>query len=310
MVVENTLLMAAGLAVLVKSSLVAVRSLASVSWHFRLSEFFTSFLIVGLVSTIPELFIGVNSALDAKPELGWGVVIGSNIIDLTIILGIVTIYARNLPVRAKFIKSMPAYLVAISLPVVLLADGKLDRLDGLLLVGAMLAYVWFVYKKTGTTTAKSPPFSRIYSVRRSLVYAPLSIAIMFVSSDIVARNAEQLSILMSVPVVLIGMFVVALGTCLPELIFSVRAVRERHKGLAVGDIFGNVVIDSTSSIGIIALITPIAASGIALRSGIFMLAAALILMALVTRERGLKWPEGIALVLTYVAFAALGVLSA
>src|SRR3989344_4866926 len=114
---------------------------------------------------------------------------------------------------------------------------------------------------------------------------------------------------MGIPVVVIGLFVVALGTCLPELSFSLHAVREKHKGLAVGDVLGNVVIDATSSLGIIALISPIAFSGMAIRSGLFMLAAALILNILLKMEHGLKWKGGILLILLYVIFAAMGALS-
>ncbi|MBI4214643.1 sodium:calcium antiporter [archaeon] len=305
---ENALLLLFGLAVLVESSLVAVRSLAAVSWHYRLSEFFTSFLVVGLASTIPELFIGLNAAFDGQPDLGLGVILGSNVIDLTIVIGIVAIYARNLPVRAKFIRNIPAYLGAISLPILLLADGRLERIEGLILIGALAIYVWFIYKKTGKTKAVKP-FAKLYPLKRAVLSIPIAVILMFISSDIVATNAEALSLSLSVPPVMIGLFIVALGTCLPELLFSINAVREKHKGLAVGDIFGNVIIDATSSLGLIALVMPIAASQLALRTGAFMVAAAFILTILVTRERGLKWYGGVYLVLAYIAFAALGALA-
>jgi len=124
-----------------------VRSLTRVAFYFGVSDFLVGFIIVAIATSIPELFIGVTSALGGNPELSLGNVLGSNIIDLTLVVGILALLQRGIRVETKAVRTDTLYMFFISiLPLIfMLAGDSIDRFDGFLLVSVFFLYLARIY---------------------------------------------------------------------------------------------------------------------------------------------------------------------
>jgi cation:H+ antiporter len=236
--------------------------------------------------------------------LGFGVILGANVADLTLVLGVVLMLSKKLTLDNGTIKHIRASILAIVLPVVLFLDGEISRVDGAILVGVFIAYIGYVLKtKTPEEASKMRSGRRKFATDTIILVAAL--VLLFVAGNIITNSSQDLSIQLGLPLFVIGL-VVAIGTCLPELAFAVRASRTRHAELGLGNIFGNVLADSMLTIGVIALIQPIKPNQplFALSTGLFMVFSGA-LVALLSRKQELTYKHGLILTMCYVGFIVL-----
>lgn len=301
MVLENIAVFILASLVLVKSASYSVKSVAEIARHFRFSEFFIAFAVAGFISIMPELFIGINSALAGTPAVGLGTIIGSNIADLTLVIGFIALIGRKLAADKQLIKNNIYFFAVTSLPVLFMLDGELSRDDGLVLVMAFMFYMSRMVKKEGIFAKKRK--DGLLFLARNLAVFVLSMAVLFAAAHFIVESAVNLSVEFLIPPIIIGLFLVSFGTTLPELTFSLRAVMARHKEIALGDIMGNVAIDSTFSIGVVALIRPISTSFIVFAtSALFMVFSALLVVTLLQNHRKITWEESFLLFFLYAMF--------
>ena len=285
-----------------------VKSLTKIALYFNMSDFMVGFMIVAIATSIPELFIGITSALNEAPELSLGNVIGSNIIDLTLIVGIMTLLRQGIKIETAAVRIDALYMFLISLlPMVLvLLDGNLDKMDGFILIGVFFLYVVKVFSQRGRfheeTFDKKPHKSEML---RYSVMAVVAILTLIVSADSLVKYASNMSTELVSPSILVGLFLVSIGTTLPELIFGSGAILMKHKYMAFGDIIGSVVANTTLVLGVVALIspTPLAPNLLLfLTSNFFMVVVAFLFATFVDVEKHILWQEGVALIMLYVLF--------
>ena len=260
----------------------------------------------GYVLRPPEVFVGITSALSGRPELALGTVIGSNILDLTIVIGVVTLLSRGVKIKSKIIKKDIIYMVGIViLPLLLTLDRKISRIDGAILVAVFALYIWQL-------TRQERRFKKVIDdvgKNEATFYSLLTIAgvfILLISSHYVVRFATAISLELMLPTMFIGLFIVSLGTSLPELLFETKAVITKHEDLAVGDLLGSVITNSTLVVGITSLIMPISVDLLLFfTSAIFLVLIAFIFMTFAESDKGITWKEGMALILLYVFFVII-----
>lgn len=290
--------------VLIKCASLAVKYIVSLAEKFNISEFVTSFLIAGFVSILPEFFIGVNSALEGVPDVGIGTLIGNNIVDLTLVIGIIAILGKTIPTQKTDRISSYGFLFAVGLPLGLMLDGYLSQFDGLLLVLTSVIYFGLMLKNEPLRDTK-----KTVSVENALpdiAAFVVMVALIFVSSHFVVTSAVEIAHFMGFPEILAGLILISVGAALPELTFSVQAIMARHKSVALGDILGNVVLDATLSIGVMAIIFPFSIDvGIIGIAAMFMVFSALMLTTFLDDEHKLVRRDGIALIGLYVVFVVV-----
>ncbi|MBS1267200.1 MAG: Sodium/calcium exchanger MaX1 [Candidatus Woesearchaeota archaeon] len=306
MLVLHLVLLLISCFVLVKSSSLLVRALSKISAFVGLNEFAIGFIIMAISTSLPELFVGITSGIENNSALALGNVIGSNILDLTIVIGIVTLLARGIKIKSKLIKKDIFYMLGmVILPILLMIDEKLGRIDGVILLGVFGLYIWQMLKQERRFSKKMNEVKKIEAVRW-LVVAVISIIVLMISADFVVEFGTKISIELFLPPILVGIFIVSFGTSLPELIFESKAVLEKHEELAIGDLIGSVISNSTLVLGVTALISPIKANFILFFSGaLFMVLISFIFMTFAESEKGISWKEGISLILLYVFFVII-----
>jgi cation:H+ antiporter len=294
-----------GFVVLTQSASIAIKIIVKLAHYFGVSEFIVSFLLVGIISIFPELTIGIISAIEGKASLGLGVVIGSNIADLTLIMGIVALTAHSIRLHESTIKEIKVLLFAVALPSLLIFDGELSRIDGAILVAAFIAYV-FLLLKNNKRNANEVVRKHPLNLPKEIAILFLAIGALLLAGHFITSAAEQLSNQLSFPIFFIGS-IIAIGTCLPELSVAVKATQKKHGELGFGDVLGNVFADSMASIGIIALIQPIKLQypTLTLISSLLMLFGILFLMILFAFKKRITKSDGLLLIALYAVLLAV-----
>jgi len=304
---ETAILLAASFVILVKSSEVCVRNLAALARYLCISEFAISFIVVGIASVLPELSVATVAAAEGSPEMAVAVLFGSNIADLTLILGLVAIYARGLKIESKVRHGAKTLLMLIALPVVLLLVGNgLSKVDSIILI---VAYLYYLRKIIGRHGAVSDALCSISNNRRDfarhLAIGAVALLVLFISAGIASDSAIKIATDIGLPTVLMG-FLIALGTCAPEFTLALQAVRKGHSEMGAGDLVGNVATDATLSLGIVALLSPVApAFEVVALSAATMVAAGALAVHFMQSGRKISLKEGLILVFAYIAFIAL-----
>ncbi|MFH0970648.1 MAG: hypothetical protein V1776_04290 [Candidatus Diapherotrites archaeon] len=303
-IVLNVLVFLGASLILVKASSFAVKYVVGLAKAFHLTEFMAAFVLAGFVSILPEFFIGVNAALDGFTDAGIGTLIGNNLVDLTLVIGIVAILGRELSTSRYDRMSTIPFIVMMALPFGLMLDGLLSFIDGLLLITAAILYFAWLISREEVQSAKKPIVWKQLLV--PLSGFGLMMLIIFLSSKYVVESAVSLSTIFGIPEVFAGLFIISVGASLPELTFSVQAVLSRHKSIALGDILGNVALDATFSIGVMAIIRPIPIQfptiGV---SALIMVFAALMLTTYLDNDHKLNTRDGIALIGLFIVFVVV-----
>ncbi len=291
---------------LVIAGFLLVKCLLKLAAFLRLNEFIAAFVLMAFCTSLPELFVGISSAMQGKPAFSLGNVIGSNIVDLTLVAGIAVTLARGIKIESKMLrKEVFGMVVLAALPMVLMFIGReLSRFDALILLGAFAIYFYKMLTSGHRQYEKKleDGVSPWAGLGVFVLFIVCAVGLFF-SARMVVQYGTALAVDLALPPILVGLFFVALGTSLPELTFSARAALTKHAPLALGDLVGAVVVNSTVVLAVTALIQPIANSFfIFMTSAAFMIAITFLFATFMASGNKLTWREGISLILFYVVF--------
>lgn len=293
---------------LIRASDILVCSLKKLSKTAHLGKFAITSFILALATSLPELFVGIASALENRPTLSLGNVIGSNIANLSIVIGGTALIGGTMNVVGEFLKKDIFYtFLAGSLPLILLLDNSLSRVDGLILLVVYAWYVATVLKLNERHGWLNGILGRLGKRKAGveLSWFFLGTILLIFSADMLVRVSYRLAELFHIPLFLIGLFLVAVGTSLPELSFSIEAIRKRQVAMILGNLSGSVVANSSLVLGITALIAPIKILYLQeylLATIFFILIFGAFYVFVKTKRRLERWEGGL-LFLFYLLFA-------
>ncbi len=295
--------------VLVVSGGLLVKSLSKISRFLRISEFSAAFIIMALATSIPEMFVGISSALAGNPQLSLGNIIGANILDFTLIVGVVVLISKNINLKGKDVdKDIYLMMIAVTLVLVLYIIGNsLSRIDGIILVLFFIINVFYRLKRRGKYSKKYKKnhIKRISVVLNVFVFT-LALILLFFSSKYLVEYASLLAIDFNLPQIVVGLFLLSIATTLPELVFGISASKMEHKGMSIGNLTGTILANSTLVLGLVAIISPIQAEFLPfLVSGLFMFICGFIFIAFAKSGKKLETIEGVGLILLYVLFVSI-----
>lgn len=302
MMLISFILLILSLALVIKSADFAIHYSTRLAESFKLSKYVVGFLIIAIISILPEAFISVTSALEGIPSFGLGTLFGSNVADLTLVFAIVVLFAgRSLKIESKIIKNRYLHIGMMSIPLILGLNGYYSRWEGLFLIIIGSAFYFYILKNDGYDIDTPREKFKI----TDLLFLLGSMFLLLLGSHLTVKFGVNFANGLHISPVLIGMFIVGLGTTLPELLFSIRAVKRKHDGLALGDILGTVIADATIVVGIVALISPFAFnSRIVYITGMFMLFGTILLFHFIKTGKILTKKESLLLILFYLLFVS------
>lgn len=298
----NLLIFIVALFLVVRGATLATKYSAKVAERFNISRYAIGFIVVAFISILPETVISISSALKGMPEFGLGTLFGSNVADLTLIFAIMTIVAgRRLKVESKMLKNVKYYPFLVMLPIIFGLNGHYSRIEGVALIAAGLFFYYQIFK-AGTGPSKA--YHAAHGKFKDSIILLLAMVILLVGAHFTVNSAAEIADALKVSPVLIGMLVVGLGTTLPELFYSLKAIRKREDGLAIGDILGTVMADATIVVGVVACISPFFfPAKIIYVTGMFMVIAAFFLLRLMKTGKTLTRLEGFLLLAFWLVYA-------
>jgi len=304
MLLLDVLLFVASCALLVVSTRVLLNSLVKIASYLELKEFVVGFMLMAVATSLPELFVGIIAALEHTPLLSLGNVIGANILDLTIVIGTVALLSRGIKAKSEIARRDALYMMLIALfPIILMLDHYLSVIDGCVLLLAFSIYMIRLFNQRKEFRKTTDHVSK-KDARRSFIWFAVGVIGLLISAKFVVMFATAIATEMSVPMLLIGLVIVAIGTTLPELAFETKAAIAGHEEMTLGDLFGSLVTNSTLVLGTVAIISPIEIANFSL----FLVAAGFMFLTLILftifirSEEGISWQGGVALILLYVIF--------
>jgi len=304
MLLNNLFIFAISLFMVARGATLATRYASELAQSFRLSPYTVGFMVVSVISILPETFIAINSAISGIPSFGLGMLFGSNVADLTLVFAIIVLVAgRSMKIESKILKHHAAYPIMLALPLVLGFDGYYSRLDGIALIiaGASFYYSAFRNGVDGDVLPEGGG-KRLKNVLLLIG----CMAILLVGAHFTVTSSTALAGYFGVSPVLIGMLVVGLGTTIPELFFSLNALKKHEDSLAIGDLLGTVLADATVVIGIVATLHPfVFPQKIVFITGVFMVAASLVLFRLMRGGEKLEKRDALLLILFWLIFVVV-----
>jgi len=252
-------LLIVGLAVLVVGAEVLVKGAAQIATHLGLSHFAVGVTVVAFGTSAPELFASIGAAVQGVPDLAIGNVVGSNIANILLILGVGAFVAPIGVHRRVRLVELPI-MIAITIAVVLLVlDHRLTRIEGGLLVLGLVGYVIFIIRahkediEHGFDESAGTP----KPVWIDLLFIVGGIIGLGLGAKALVAGASQLALRAGVSEGVVGTTVVAFGTSLPELAATIRAATNKQTDIAVGNVIGSNVFNLLSVLGVTALVTPL-----------------------------------------------------
>ncbi|HCR35611.1 hypothetical protein A2130_00800 [Candidatus Woesebacteria bacterium GWC2_33_12] len=306
--------------VLIKSAEWVIVSLRRIARKSKIGVFAISAIILAVGTSLPELFVGITSAIEGSPNISLGVVLGSNIANTAVITGIVALLLGKINVHGDYLKrDVFTALVAGVLPMALAADGILGRVDGLVLLFVYASYTASFFKeKFAEVTNQHSQESFFYKFLREINHIDfdiskeygkmfVSLALMLFSSQMIIQSSQSMAISFGIPIFVISLIVLAIGTSLPELIFSLKSVKNGEPKMFFGNLLGSTIANSTLIVGLTAVISPInIVSFIDYRNGVIAFVVIFLTFWFFIRSKHrLDRFEALILVLMYIVFIVL-----
>lgn len=271
-----------------------------------MSKFAIGVLIVGFGTSLPELASSIAAALNGATEIVIANAVGSNITNILLVVGILAALGGRVVIKRDLIKTeLPIFFISTTHFLMVVWDGSVDRLEGVLLLGTFSAYMWYLFAEARTEDSvelqkKSGRHARLEG--KSIAFILLGVAAVLLGANYTVDMVVNIATAMAVPIGLISIGAIALGTSLPELFVSLNAIKSGETELAIGNIFGSNAFNMLVVVGIPALIIPLVADEVVMELGLgILLAASAIFFVNGLARQIMRW-EGMMMLLFFAFF--------
>lgn len=301
---------AIGLVLLVFGGDWLLKAAVAFSIQLKIPKMVIGMTVVSFATSAPELIVSLKSALSGHPDLAVGNVIGSNIANLAMVLG-VTLLLSTIAVPKSFYKLDWPFMFIASLLffIFLYFDSIIQSYEGVILFLMLIAYLVYLLTSQKNAYIEEEEYSNPLSTFKSLVYLLLGGVALWAGSEMLVYGAVSMAEAFGVSKRIIGITIVSIGTSIPELSASIVAVVKKEKAISLGNLIGSNVFNILAVLGLTAAITPISVKDTGLlNNDIFWMLgvsfAILPLSFLQQRKKGrqLGTLQGILLLLTYAVF--------
>ncbi|MGB5911435.1 MAG: sodium:calcium antiporter [Promethearchaeia archaeon] len=295
-----------GLALIIFCSIKAVKHSAILAAALGVSPLVIGVTLVSIGTDIPEIFNSIISCALGHGDIDVGDSIGSNLTQLTLVFGILPLFSGVFYVHRKDIIILGACLVlSIIVIFTVVEKGYFTRLNAILMIGSLGIYIWLIYNANKESILQRvEKIEKIKSPRSKkyhLLIAALGFGGVTISSIMIVNSVIIISSLLNVHEYIISFFIVSVGTSLPELAVDINALRLKHHEIAIGDIIGSCIVDSTLSIGIgQALFPQEVTASLAVPTVLYTLVASFIVITIVAARKKVDKKAGIVFISLYL----------
>lgn len=303
-----------GLILLVVGGEFLVRSAVALSFKFNISKLVIGMTVVSFATSAPELLVSLQAALDGSPDIALGNIIGSNIANIGLVLGI-TALISPLGIDKNFYQlNWPMMmLLSVVLYFMLQSGDVLNRMEGLALFVSLIVFLYILIKRS-----KSEPETHMEDLDEDLqitsgfkitIWLLIGAVALYFGSEWLVKGAKDMAFSLGISERVISVTMVAVGTSVPELAASVIAALKKEKAISLGNLIGSNIFNIASVLGLTAMILPIPVNNFKILSNdlFWMLgfAAILIVFVFIPRKLEIGRYKGFVLLAAYVLFTFL-----
>jgi len=308
-IILAVLVLVGGLTLIIYSSMKAVKHSAILAAALGISPLIIGVTLVSIGTDIPEIFNSIISCFLGHGDIDVGDSVGSDLTQLTLVFGLLPLITGVIYVHRKDIIILGVCEI-LSLIVIytIVEKGYITRLNGILMVGSLGIYIWLIYNANKESmlqrVEKIEKIETPKSKKYHLLIAVLGFGGVTIAAYMVVNSIIVISRFLNIHEYIISFFVVAIGTSLPELAVDINALRLKHHSIAIGDIIGSCIVDSTLSIGIGQVLFPqdwpggVTAS-LAVPTVLYTLIASCIVFILIAARRKVDKKAGIIFISLY-----------
>ena len=298
-------LLAVGFVLLVKGADWFVDGAASVAAKLGIPQLVIGLTIVAMGTSAPEAAVSLTAAFHGNADITIGNVMGSNILNVLIILGLAAAICPMAVAKLTTFVDIPVTFGISLLLLVLGLDGSISRLDAAVLLVVFvgyLSYLFFMTKKGLIVGESEDEVAKIQSVPKALLFTAIGLALIIVGSSVVVDAASAIAKMLGLSERFIGLTIVALGTSLPELFTSVVAAMKKNPDMAIGNIVGSNIFNILFVVGLSGLVIPVPFAPAFRFDALIVAATMLLLFLLSLPKRRLGRIAGVILLAGYGAY--------
>ncbi len=297
-------LLVIGFVMLVKGADWFVDGAAGIATKFGIPQLVVGLTIVAMGTSAPEAGVSITASLTNNPDIAVGNVVGSNILNILIILGITGCITKVALQKSTLFVEIPFMLAITAVLIVMGLDGDVNRLEGgilWILFIAYLVYLYFLAKKGEQSDYEATENRAVWKL---LLWVVVGFAVVVGGSRLTVLAATDIAEAIGMSEKFIGLTVVAFGTSLPELVASVTAARKGNADIAIGNIVGSNIFNILFILGSSALIIPVAYQPGFIIDGIIAIGAGVLLWVATVRKKALTRMGGAIMLVCYAAYFA------
>jgi len=300
-----TIYLVAALFALVRGAGIFVTGAKQVGASFGMSKFAIGVLIVGFGTSLPEFASSIAAAMNGSTEIVVANAVGSNITNILLIVGMLAVVGGSVVIKRDLQKTeLSVFFISTTLFIAIIFDGSVDRIEAILLLGTFAAYVWYLFSEaeSGDSGERANKSSKPGLEIKSIAFIVVGVAAVLIGAHFTVEMVVNIATALEVPLGLVSIGAIALGTSLPELFVSMQSIKDGEAELAIGNIFGSNAFNMLIVVGVPALITPLMADEVVMGLGIKILAVASAIFFVTGLARQVMRWEGMMMLLFFVFF--------
>ena len=276
----------AAMAALIYGADFIIKDSERIALHFNIPHFVIGATLIGLGTSLPEMAASMMASADNKSEMAIANVIGSVTFNITLVLGLVFLIAKNMTPKRDLFRLDSAWIIMPPLMFILMTqDGMITRFDGLLFLMMMAAYLYFLFTESSDEFGVDEDLEKEkFNWAKSGVMLGIGFVLTIVGAHYVVESGSSIARMFEVSEWIIGLFLIALGTSLPELVVSLVAIKKGNADMSVGNIIGSNVANFSMVLGGASMINPLSMAGAASFDIYIMIAASIALFLVLANK--------------------------
>ena len=297
------ILLILGFVLLIKGADFFVDGASSIAGKLKVPSLIIGLTVVSMGTSMPEAAVSISASLGGNNGISLGNVVGSNLFNLLVVVGVSAVVLPIVTDRDILKRDMPIGIAITAALCVMLIDGKLSRLDAVILLVLFVAYLLILIRSALKNRTEEDE-QKVMSWGKSLLFVLLGAAGIIGGGQLVVNNAKTIAAALGMGETLIGLTVVAFGTSLPELVTSIVAARKGESGIAMGNVVGSNIFNILFVLGLAGAISPMTADlEFFIDTGILIVVSLIMLLFAFTKRKTSR-VEGAISVLMYLAYTA------
>ena len=308
-IILQVVLLIVGFVFLIKGSDFFVDGASSIASILKIPTIIVGLTIVAFGTSAPEAAVSITSSLTGSNAMAVSNVIGSNLFNMLMVIGIAALLGDLLMEKSVLNKDLPFLVVITALfAVFIFIGGDISSIEGIILLIILIAYVLYLIrsakKSEGSDVVEKPKLT----LPKSIIFIVVGLAGIIIGGDLVVNSASDIAIALGMSETLVGLTIVAIGTSLPELVTSITALKKGENQIVIGNVIGSNIFNILFVLGASSAISAIPLDSSMIIDVIFMIAVTILCFIFGKTQEKYDKKEGIILVALFIVYMAFAIL--